>query len=100
MTKQRTFSGLLVIVLALLGLDLALRLSPREAVAQDLESRLLSEPPVQAVSITIDFSHQQIYRLWRDGTVEWNRIDTFPMCGQISDTAWCGWVTVPETAAP
>ncbi len=97
---RRNTTTLFVIIAALLAVDIALRLSPREATAQQTEFNVLPEPPVQAVAITIDFSHQQIYRLWRDGTVEWNRIDTFPMCGEISDTAWCGWVTVPETAAP
>ena len=97
MTKQQTFSALLAVAVALLGLDLALRLSPREATAQPGPPE---PPPVQAVSIVVDTApfnaKQQIYRLWSDGTVEWNRVNIARLCGTVSNTSWCGWVTVPE----
>ena len=103
MTKHRTTHVLLAVAVALLGVDLALRLSPQEAVAQ--EPTVWPPPPVppvQAVSIVVDnatFQHQ-IYRLWSDGTVEWNRIDAAYQCPAVSRTTWCGWLTVPETPAP
>ena len=103
MNRQRTFSVLLAVAIVLLGLDLALRLSPRQAVAQEPPWEG-EPPPVQAVSIVVDTApfnaKQQIYRLWSDGTVEWNRVDIGKLCLIASETTWCGWVTVPETTAP
>ena len=97
MTKERTTHTLLAAVVALLGLHLALRLSPQEATAQvpAQEPQVWASLPPQAVSFAVDDANQQIYRLWSDGTVEWNRVNGARACSDVSNTSWCGWVTVP-----
>ncbi len=102
MTKHRTTPALLAVVALLLALNLAAQLPWPTAQAQQLQPEMAMQrpPPVQAVAFAIDGAQQQIYRLWSDGLLEYNRIDTFPACGEITNTTWCGWITVPETLAP
>ena len=90
MTKQRTFSVLLAVAVALLGLDLALRLSPSKATAQ--QPPWEGEPPVEITQIngvgyyTYRDVHR-LYRLWSDGTIE--------VKVQLGGS-WSGWRIVPE----
>ena len=85
MTKQRTFSALLAVAVALLSVDLALRLSPQEAAAQEPEFRIFPEPPVPEPTV-VGVSSAQIFtgsvgggypnirwritRAWSDGQVD------------------------------
>ena len=85
MTRQRTFSVLLAVALALLGLDLVLRLSPQEAAAQEPEFRIFPELPVLEPKV-VSISSEQIWsgsavggiptirwritRAWSDGQVD------------------------------
>lgn len=99
--RHRTTHALLVVVALLLALNLAAALPWPTAEAQQLQPEMaMQQQPARAVAFAIDGSQQQIYRLWSDGLLEYNRIDTFPMCGEITNTTWCGWITVPETPAP
>ena len=82
MTRQRTFSVLLAVALALLGLDLALRLSPQEATAQPGPPE---EPPVEPRVVAVSVNQQWssdifgntsvrfvwlVTRAWDDGQVD------------------------------
>ena len=98
MTKQRTTHVLLAVSVALLGVDLALRLSPQEAVAQ--EPTVWPPPPVRIIQISAaayftNSGHgDRIYRLWSDGTIEHN------IQGCIGSPYWCGWQVVPDMPRP
>ncbi len=95
MTKQRTTHVLLAVVVALLGLHLALKLSPPKAVAQELE--VWPPPPVEIIQISAvgyfwGSGHvNRLYRLWSDGTIEHTRQG----CSDFPGT-WCQWQVVPE----
>ena len=93
MTKQRTTHTLLAVLVALLGLHLALRLSPPKAVAQD-EPQVWPPPPVEVVQIS-GASGSRLYRLWSDGTIEFNE----QQCAQRPGN-WCGWLAVPDMPRP
>ena len=82
MTQQRTTHTLLAVVVALLGLHLALRLSPQEATAQPGPPE---EPPVEPRVVAVSVNQQwssDIYgntrvrvewlvtRAWDDGQVD------------------------------
>ncbi len=78
MTRQRTFSVLLAVAVALLGVDLALRLSPPKAMAQ--EPQVWPPPPVPEPTVVSVSSEQiwtsgssrswRIIRAWSDGQVD------------------------------
>ena len=72
MTRLRTSSALLAVAVALLGVDLALRLSPPKAVAQ--EPTVWPPPQPRLVGVTRD--GHTVLRLWSDGIVERRKIDT------------------------
>ncbi len=90
--KHRTTHVLLAVAVALLGLDLALRLSPPNAVAQGPPP-----PPLEVVQISGAAAVSQyrrinrVYRLWSDGTVEYQE----QTCGRYG-TDWCAWRVVPD----
>ena len=90
MTKQQTFSALLAVAVALLGVDLTIRLSPQEAVAQ--EPTVWPPPPVPEPTV-VSVSSEQIWvgvgssgiggvarpswritRAWSDGQVDVARV--------------------------
>ena len=65
-------TALLVIIAALLAVDIALRVSPREAVAQDqfeFEFEAARTPHVIQVE-TAGLGHGRVFRLWSDGVIE------------------------------
>ena len=105
MTRQRTFSVLLAVAVALLGLDLALRLSPPKAVAQD-EPQVWPPPPVPEPTVVSVSSEQiwiptsatgswRIIRAWSDGQVDVAvvRFSNFDSCTVIG-------VCPPEVVIP
>ncbi len=96
MTRQRTFSVLLAVALALLGLDLVLRLSPQEATGQELEWRTESELPVRVIQLT-STGGGVFCRLWSDGTIERNYWARNPACAAAG---FCGWEFVPDDVPP
>ncbi len=103
MTKQQTFSALLAVAVALLGVDLALRLSPQEAVAQ--EPTVWPPPPVpepKVVAVSVDQQWQRsspydptswsttwwlVTRAWDDGQVD---VTTMSMGGSCPVPNPCG----------
>ncbi len=67
---RRNTAALLVIIAALLAVDIALRVSPREAVAQDqFEFEAARFPHVIQVE-TSGASLGRVFRLWSDGVIE------------------------------
>ncbi len=74
--KHRTTPALLVVVALLLALNLAAQLPWPTAHAQ--EPQVWPPPPVEIIqisSVTTGFNNdvQRIYRLWSDGTIDYNR---------------------------
>ncbi len=78
MTKERTTHTLLAVVVALLGLHLALRLSPPKATAQ--EPQVWPQPPVVEPTVIAGaviapdpgrLGHW-LWRFWSDGQVDMN----------------------------
>ncbi len=66
---RRNTAALLVIIAALLAVDIALRVSPREAVAQDqfeFEFEAARFPHV----IQVEPTPARVFRLWSDGVIE------------------------------
>jgi len=67
---RRNTATLLVIIAALLAVDIALRVSPREAVAQDQFEFEAARTPhviqVEASAAGLD----RVFRLWSDGVIE------------------------------
>ena len=96
MTRQRTFSVLLAVAVALLGLDLALRLSPSRAVGQELEWRTELEPPVRVIQLA-STGGGVFYRLWSDGAIERNY---WAMNSNCAPAGFCGWEFVPDDVPP
>ena len=96
MTRQRTFSVLLAVAVVLLGLDLALRLSPQEAAGQELEWRAELEPPVRVIQLA-SAGGGVFYRLWSDGTIERMYWARNPAC---APAGYCGWEFVPDDVPP
>ena len=69
---RRNTTTLFVIIAALLAVDIALRVSPREAVAQDLfefEFEAARSPHVIQVE-TSGAGLGRVFRLWSDGVIE------------------------------
>ena len=99
MTRPRTLSAMLAVTAALFAVDIALRVSPREAAAQEPEIRLFPEPPVRIIDITAtwskDFRRERLYRVWSDGVIEENR-----RRAEVPNPEWRGWEAVPEVPAP
>ena len=66
---RRNTAALLVIIAALLAVDIALRVSPTEAVAQDqFDLEAARSPHVIQVG---NASPSRVYRLWSDDVIEW-----------------------------
>ena len=97
MTRQRTFSVLLAVAIALLGLDLVLRLSPQEATGQELVWRAESELPVRVIQLTSTGGDGVFYRLWNDGAIERNY---WAMNSNCAPAGFCGWEFVPDDVPP
>ena len=90
--RFRTTHALLVVVALLLALNLAAALPWPTAQAQD-EPQVWPPPVVKVVQITavayFTNNHvNRLYRLWSDGTIEYNP--------QQCSGHWCGWRVVPE----
>ncbi len=96
MTRQRTFSVLLAVAVALLSVDLALRLSPQEAAGQELEWRTELEQPVRVIQLT-STGGEVFYRLWSDGAIERNYWAPNSNC---APAGFCGWEFVPDDVPP
>ena len=81
---RRNTAALLVIIAALLAVDIALRVSPREAVAQDqfeFEFEAARTPHVIQVETSSPPSqhHSRVFRLWSDGVIEDTAFDSISM---------------------
>ena len=55
------------------------------------------EPPLEIIQISAigfeDYRNEhRLYRLWSDGTIEYNTKGCYPW----RPSGWCGWVVVPE----
>ncbi len=96
MTQQRTTHTLLAVVVALLGLHLALRLSPQEAAGQELEWRIELEPPVRVIQLA-SAGGGVFYRLWSDGAIERMYWARNPNC---AEAGFCGWEFIPDDVPP
>ena len=95
MTKaQRTITTLLAVVAVLLAVNIAVSLNRPATAQQQLDI------PVRAVAIEVYHTGQsydhKVYRLWSDGTVEWNRVDAAYNCEFGGNATWCGWHVIPE----
>ena len=52
-------------------------------------------PDVRIVEIGGTVNGDIVFRLWSDGTIEWNRVLAGGFCGN-PDSTWCGWQVVPD----
>lgn len=87
MTKaQKTVVSLLAVIAGLLALNVAIIAPGQQAQAQ-------MGPPNEVVDFETDTYGVTIFRVFRDGTVEWNFRE---FC---EPDLWCGWQVVPEEAA-
>ncbi len=88
---RRNTATLLVIIAALLAVDIALRVSPREAVAQDqfeFEFEAARTPHVIQVE-TSGLSPSRVFRLWSDGMIEDSVFDSIGSdCSPVGGFAW------------
>ncbi len=74
MTRQRTTHALLAVAVALLGLDLALRLSPPKALAQEPEVWAgpgRPAPRIVATAASASGNFNFLVRIWSDGFAEY-----------------------------
>ena len=68
---MKSLRVLLVVGVVLLAVDIAMRVSPREATAQEPEIRIFPEPPVRLVAAFGTFTATNFnVRLWSDGVIE------------------------------
>ena len=93
---RRNTAALLVIIAALLAVDIALRVSPREAVAQDqfeFEFEAARTPHVIQVEPA---NAGGVYRLWSDDVIEWAE---FEYIGNVCLPEFPGvaWQEIAET---
>ena len=90
--KHRTTPALLAVVAVLLALNLAAALPWPTAQAQDEPQ--VWPPPVEIIQISGVMGdsrfENRIYRLWSDGTIEYNDQACFAAPG------WCVWRVVPD----
>ncbi len=99
--KQKAATLWLVVVTVSLALDVAMRLSRREAAAQQPELRVEPQPAVRIIQIAGALtdgafcSKRFLRRLWSDGVIEEKRRSLLG-----ADPQWQGWVVVPEVPAP
>ena len=111
MTRQRTFSVLLAVAVALLGVDLALRLSPQQVTAQ--EPQVWPPPPVPEPTVVSVSSEQiwfffggsgteegptrrwRIIRAWSDG-----QVDVAMVAFQNESSQFVSFVVPPEVIIP
>ncbi len=95
--RHKTATTWLVILTVIVTLDVAIRLLPREAAAQEPELTVEPQPVVRIIEIsaTIEDSTntERLYRLWSHGTIERNA----RLC---SGSSWCGWEVVADVPAP
>ncbi len=92
---RRNTAALLVIIAALLAVDIALRVSPREAVAQDqFDLEAARSPHV----IQVEPSSARVYRLWSDGVIEYATWNDQDACLPITNPhAGMDWEIITET---
>ncbi len=93
---RRNTAALLVIIAALLAVDVAMRLQPREATAQEPELRAEPEPLVRVIQLT-STGGEVFYRLWSDGAIERNYWAPNSNC---APAGFCGWKFVPDDVPP
>ncbi len=67
---RRNTAALLVIIAALLAVDIALRVSPTEAVAQDQFDLEAARTPHVIQVESSSLSRGRVFRLWSDGVIE------------------------------
>ncbi len=92
---RRNTITLFVIIAALLAVDIALRVSPREAVAQDqfeFEFEAARSPHVIQVG---DASPSRVYRLWSDDVIEYADFENVNSSCLPADGI--GWQEIAET---
>ncbi len=89
---RRNTAALLVIIAALLAVDIALRVSPREAVAQDqfeFEFEAARTPHVIQVETLGPGPGSSVFRLWSDGVIEDTVFDSIGSdCLPVGGFAW------------
>ncbi len=89
---RRNTTTLLVIIAALLAVDIALRVSPREAVAQDqfeFEFEAARTPHVIQVETLGPGPDSRVFRLWSDGVIEDAVFDSIGSdCLPVGGFAW------------
>lgn len=93
---MKALTSAVVVLSVLLTLDVAMRLSPREATAQQPELRVEPEPPVRVIQIA-STGGGVFYRLWTDGTIERMYWAGNPECAAAG---FCGWEFVPDDVPP
>ncbi len=92
--RHRTTPALLVVVAALLAVDIALRMSPAEAVAQD---HFDFEAARALHVIQVEPSSASVYRLWSDGVIEYATWNDQDACLPITNPpAGMDWEIIPE----
>ena len=88
---RRKTAALLVIIAALLAVDIALRVSPSEAVAQDqFDFEAARSPHVIQVE-TAGLNRSRVFRLWSDGVIEdavFDRINSADCLPEFPGVAW------------
>ncbi len=92
---RRNTAALLVIIAALLAVDIAWRVSPREAVAQDqfeFEFEAARSPHVIQVGAP---NPGFVYRLWSDSVIEWAAWENVNSSCLPADGI--GWQEIAET---
>ena len=90
---RRNTAALLVIIAALLAVDIALRVSPTEAVAQDqFDFEAARSPHVIQVGAP---NPAFVYRLWSDSVIEWAAWENVNSSCLPADGI--GWQEIAET---
>ncbi len=94
-------AALLVIIAALLAVDIALRVSPREAVAQDqfeFEFEAARTPHVIQVETLGPGPSSLVFRLWSDGVIEEAKFEIINNGDCLPQTPGVAWQEIAETA--
>ncbi len=86
---------LYVIIAALVAVDIALRVSPREAVAQDqFEFEAARFPHVIQVETQDGY---RVYRLWSDDVIEWANFGSMSTVTCLPNPPAVAWQEIAET---
>ena len=93
---RRNTAALLVVIAALLAVDIALRVAPREAVAQDQFDFEAARTPhvIQVEPANTD----GVYRLWSDDVIEWANFGGFNT-NTCLPSGGLAWQEIAETVA-